>query len=110
MAESLITVEVVFARPDEQALEQLHVPADATVESVIRQSGLLKRFPEIDLSINKVGIFGKATTLTSPLSEGDRIEIYRPLIADPKEARKKRAAEGKVMKKGAREQVGESDD
>lgn len=104
MAEPQITVEVVYAKPDEQALEQLLVPAGSTVESIIRQSGLLERFPEIDLTGNKVGIFGKATTLTATPGEGDRIEIYRPLIADPKEARKKRAAEGKVMKKGARDQ------
>ena len=102
MAESQITVEVVFAKPEEQVLEQLVVASDATVETVIRQSGLLERFPEIDLSVNKVGVFGKAAKLTASLHDGDRVEIYRPLIADPKEARKKRAAEGKAMKKGAR--------
>jgi putative ubiquitin-RnfH superfamily antitoxin RatB of RatAB toxin-antitoxin module len=101
-----ITVEVVYARPDEQALEQFIVPADSTVEAVIHRSGLLERYPEIDLKTNKVGIFGKAAPLTSGLNDGDRIEIYRPLIADPKEARKKRAAEGKAMKKGARETSG----
>ena len=105
MADPQITVEVVFAKPGEQVLEQLHVPADATVESVIRGCGILERFPEIDLGTNKVGIFGKATKLTAGLQEGDRIEIYRPLIADPKEARKKRAAEGKAMKKGARDKA-----
>ena len=104
MTEPQITVEVVFAKPGEQVLERLHLPADATVETAIRQSGLLQRFPEIDLATNKVGIFGKATTLATTLTDGDRVEIYRPLIADPKEARKKRAAEGKVMKKGGREQ------
>ena len=104
MAEPQIPVEVVYAKADEQALEQLLVPAGSTVESIIRQSGLLERFPEIDLAENKVGIFGKAAALSATPGEGDRIEIYRPLIADPKEARKKRAAEGKVMKKGARDQ------
>ena len=102
MTEAQITVEVVFAKPGEQVLEQLVVASDATVETVIRQSGLLERFPEIDLSVNKVGVFGKAAKLTASLHDGDRIEIYRPLIADPKEARKKRAADGKTMKKGAR--------
>ena len=102
MAEAQIRVEVVYAKPGEQVLEQLQVPADQTIESVIRRSGLLERFPEIDLATNKVGIFGKAAALTGKLNDGDRIEIYRPLIADPKEARKKRAAEGKSMKKGAR--------
>lgn len=101
MAEPKITVEVVFAKPDEQVLERLQVPADATIEAVIHESGLLARFPEIDLAVNKVGIFGKASALTASLNDGDRVEIYRPLIADPKAARKKRAAEGKAMKKGA---------
>ena len=108
MAEAQIQVEIVYARPDEQVLEQLKVSADATVESVIHQSGFLERFPEIDLGSNKVGVFGKATPLSAKLTEGDRIEIYRPLIADPKEARKKRAAQGKAMKKGAREQSANS--
>ncbi|MCB1922515.1 MAG: RnfH family protein [Gammaproteobacteria bacterium] len=103
MVDPQITVEVAYARPGEQVLEQLRVSATSTVESVIAQSGILDRFPEIDLKVNKVGVFGKATALSASLSEGDRIEIYRPLIADPKEARKKRAAEGKQMKKGARE-------
>ena len=106
MTESRITVEVVYARPGEQVLERLTVDAGDTVESVIRQSGLLERFPEIDLQANKVGVFGKAVALSAALHGGDRIEIYRPLIADPKEARKKRAAEGKTMKKGARAQGG----
>jgi putative ubiquitin-RnfH superfamily antitoxin RatB of RatAB toxin-antitoxin module len=104
VSEPLITVEVVFATPSEQVLEQLHVPADATVEAVIQRSGLLERFPEIDLAVNKVGVFGKAAALSATLNDGDRVEIYRPLIADPKEARKKRAAEGKGMRKGVREQ------
>lgn len=103
MSDAPITVEVVYARPGEQALERLTVAADSTVDAVIRQSGVLERFPEIDLAANKVGIFGKTTSLTAGLQDGDRVEIYRPLIADPKEARKKRAAEGKTMKKGARD-------
>ena len=103
MSEGRITVEVVFARPGEQCLERLQVDAGDTLESVIQQSGILESFPEIDLQTNKVGIFGKAAPLSTRLHDGDRIEIYRALIADPKEARKKRAAEGKSMKKGARE-------
>ncbi len=103
VADAQIVIELVYAKPDEQVLEPLAVPADATIESAIRQSGLLERFPEIDLAVNKVGVFGKAAALGAGLNAGDRIEIYRPLIADPKEARKKRAAKGKTMKKGARE-------
>ncbi len=79
----------------------LDVPADASIADVIAQSGLLEQFPEIDLGKNKVGVFGKLAKLTDTLYAGDRVEIYRPLIADPKEVRKKRAAQGKVMKKGA---------
>lgn len=79
----------------------LDVPADASIADVIAQSGLLEQFPEIDLGRNKVGVFGKLGKLTDTLYAGDRVEIYRPLIADPKEVRKKRAAQGKVMKKGA---------
>ena len=71
------------------------------MEEVINESGILTHFPQIDLSKNKVGIFGKITKLTNTVRAQDRIEIYRPLIADPKEARKKRAAEGKQLKNRA---------
>jgi hypothetical protein len=97
-----IRVEVAYAKLREQVLLELHVAAGTTAQQAIEQSGILQRFPEIDLKENKVGIFGKATKLDAPLQEGDRVEIYRPLIADPKEQRKKRAASGKEMKKGAR--------
>jgi putative ubiquitin-RnfH superfamily antitoxin RatB of RatAB toxin-antitoxin module len=96
-----IDVEVAFALPDQQTIVALTVPVDATVQEVIRLSGLLEHHPEIDLARNKVGVFGKLGKLTDTLHPGDRVEIYRPLIADPKEVRKKRAAQGKAMKKGA---------
>jgi putative ubiquitin-RnfH superfamily antitoxin RatB of RatAB toxin-antitoxin module len=64
---------------------------------------LLQKHPEIDLARNKIGIFGKLSKADAVLRDQDRVEIYRPLIADPKEVRKQRAAEGKVMKKGAGE-------
>jgi hypothetical protein len=92
--------EVAYGRMDEQALLTVESATPLSVEQAIENSGILQRFPEIDLAGFKVGIFGKATRLDTLLSEGDRVEIYRPLIADPKEARKKRAAEGKVMRKG----------
>jgi putative ubiquitin-RnfH superfamily antitoxin RatB of RatAB toxin-antitoxin module len=101
-----IPVEVAYALPDRQVILTLDVAADASIEAVIRASGILKQFPEIDLATNKVGVFGKLGKLTDTLHPGDRVEIYRPLIADPKEIRKKRAAEGKVMKKGAAELSG----
>ena len=102
MAEEMV-VEVAYGRIDEQVILAVKAEAGLTVEQAIERSGVLERFPEIDLKSNKVGVFGKLTKLDAPLNPGDRVEIYRPLIADPKEARKKRAAEGKVMKKGAGE-------
>jgi putative ubiquitin-RnfH superfamily antitoxin RatB of RatAB toxin-antitoxin module len=96
-----IPVEVAYALPDRQVILALDVAADATVAAVIAQSGILEEFPEIDLENNKVGVFGKLGKLTDTLHAGDRVEIYRPLIADPKEVRKQRAASGKAMKKGA---------
>ncbi len=85
-------IEIAYAKPQEQVILNLDVAAETTVEKAIRQSGLLQRFPEIDLEKNKVGIFGKVCKLEQTLREGDRIEVYRPLIADPKEARRSRAA------------------
>jgi uncharacterized protein len=92
--------EVAYGRMDEQALLMVEADSPLTVQQAIERSGIQQRFPEIDLAAYKVGVFGKATKLDTLLAEGDRVEIYRPLIADPKEARKKRAAEGKVMRKG----------
>ncbi len=78
----------------------LDLPAGSTVQQAIDASGLRQKYPEIDLAKNKVGVFGKLTRPDAPLRDRDRVEIYRPLIADPKEVRKKRADEGKAMKKG----------
>ncbi len=94
-----IDVEVAYACPDEQVIIPVAVDADATVEDAICHSGILHSFPDISLEVNKVGIFGKLAKLDAGLKQGDRIEIYRPLIADPKEVRRKRAAEGKATKK-----------
>lgn len=101
--QTLIHVEVVYALPQVQMLVPVTLPEGATVEEAIRKSGLLEKFPEIDLGHNKVGIWSKAAELTAELREKDRVEIYRPLFADPKEVRRKRAEEGKVMKKGGGE-------
>ena len=95
-----IQIEVAYARPDQQLLLPLRVAAGSTVAQVIEVSGVLEKFPEIDLAQNKVGIFGKLTKLDTVVRERDRIEIYRALIADPKEVRRQRAEEGKAMKKG----------
>ncbi len=96
-----LRVEVAYARPDQQTLLTLQVSRGATVQEAIEQSGILQSYPEIDLNSNKVGVFGKLAKLDAALREGDRVEIYRPLIADPKEVRKLRAAQGKRTKKGA---------
>ena len=99
--ENELFVEVAYARPESQVIIPLYVEEGTTIEQAIQQSGVLDSFPEIDLSVNKVGIFGKLSKLEQVLREKDRVEIYRKLIADPKEVRKKRAAEGKKMKKGS---------
>lgn len=98
-----IQVEVAYALPDRQLILPIKVSEGATVEEAIKRSGMLERFPEIQLAQSKVGIFSKLAKLDSVLRDKDRVEIYRPLIADPKEVRRKRAEEGKVMKKGGGE-------
>ena len=87
-----ILVEVAYALPEEQVIISIKVPSKFDVKQAIEKSGIQKKFPSIDLSKNKVGIFGKKTTLDHTLNDRDRIEIYRPLILDPKEMRRKRAA------------------
>lgn len=93
-------IEVVYALPDAQTLLRLDVPEGTTAAQAVELSGIREKHPEIDLEKNKLGVFGKLVKSDSPLREKDRVEIYRPLIADPKEIRKKRAEEGKAMKKG----------
>ncbi|MDA8256342.1 MAG: RnfH family protein [Betaproteobacteria bacterium] len=102
MAET-IHVEVVYARPERQEIASLNLPTGSTAGQAIEASGLLAKFPEIDLTRNKLGVYAKLAKPDTVLRDRDRVEIYRPLIADPKEVRKQRAAEGKVMKKGGGE-------
>ncbi len=99
MADS-IAVEVIYALPERQELVLLHLPMGSTLRQAVEASGLLQKFPEIDLARNKVGTFGKLGKPDMLLRDRDRVEIYRPLLADPKEVRRQRAAEGKTMKKG----------
>ena len=96
-----ITVEVVYALQDRQELVALKLPAGATAREAVERSGLPEKFPEIDLEKSKVGVYGKVVPLDTVVKNGDRVEIYRALIGDPKEIRKLRAAEGKKMKRGA---------
>jgi hypothetical protein len=91
-------VEVAYALPDKQSLVSLEVEKGTTLKEAIEASGILDSFEQIDLNKDRVGIFSKFATLDTVLREKDRVEIYRPLIADPKTVRKKRAAEGKAMR------------
>jgi len=93
-----IKVEVAYAKPDRQVILALEAESGVTVGDAIERSGIFDAFPEIDRDDPSVGVFGKAARLDTVLRDGDRVEIYRPLIADPKEARRKRAAEGKALK------------
>jgi putative ubiquitin-RnfH superfamily antitoxin RatB of RatAB toxin-antitoxin module len=92
----VIHVEVVYALPNEQRVFTQLVSEDLTVEEIIIQSGILDLYPEIDLKKNKVGVFSRNVKLDSTVRDKDRIEIYRPLLADPKEIRRKRAEQAKA--------------
>ena len=98
-----INIEVVYALPHEQVLLQLQMPQHTTVAEAITLSGIMEKHPDIDLDRNKLGIYGKLTRADAVLRDKDRIEVYRPLLADPKEVRRKRAEAGKAMKKGGGE-------
>ncbi|CAM3595545.1 Persistence and stress-resistance antitoxin PasI [Vibrio aerogenes CECT 7868] len=95
-APGMIHVEVVYALPHKQWVIALVVDQTTTVEEIIRQSGILAACPEIDLGKNKVGVFSRNVKLDATVRDQDRIEIYRPLIADPKEIRRKRAEQAKA--------------
>ena len=91
-------VEVAYALSNKQSLISLDVEEGTTIKEAIEASGVLDTYNQIDLTKDKVGIFSKFATLETVLREKDRIEIYRPLIADPKKVRKERAAKGKAMR------------
>lgn len=93
-----IGVEIVYALPQQQTLLNFDVPLGTTIEQGIELSGIKDAHLELDVLAMKVGIFGKIAPRDQVLREKDRIELYRPLFADPKEIRKQRAAEGKAMK------------
>jgi putative ubiquitin-RnfH superfamily antitoxin RatB of RatAB toxin-antitoxin module len=84
-----MNIGVCYADSERQLWLRMEVPDGSSVEQAIQRSGILKRFPEIDLSVQKVGIFGRLVKLDAPIKEGDRIEIYRPIIADPKTVRRR---------------------
>ena len=93
-----IGIEIVYALPDKQTLLNADVPLGTTLEQGIALSGINDIHPELDISSMQVGIFSKIAPRDQVLREKDRIELYRPLFADPKEIRKQRAAAGKAMK------------
>lgn len=89
--EAVIVVEVVYALPNEQVLLAIEVAPNTTAREAVERSGIRRRFPAIDPERDRIGIFGRPVQWDTVLKEGDRVEIYRPLIADPKEARRRRA-------------------
>lgn len=101
---STIKVEVAYALPEKQAILEVEVAEGTTVLEAARLSGITGKFEGVDLDNAKFGIFGKVSAPTQVLRAGDRVEIYRPLIADPKEVRKARAA--RVKERKAREKAG----
>jgi putative ubiquitin-RnfH superfamily antitoxin RatB of RatAB toxin-antitoxin module len=92
MADPLIDIEVAYATPEQQVILALKMPEGTTVEQVINASGLFNHFPDVNWIDMKAGIFGTVCKLDQPVRQGDRVEIYRPLLHDPKEARRQRAA------------------
>ena len=96
--QDMISVEVAYALPDKQAIIPVEVPAGTTALEAARLSGVTEKFEGVDLENAKLGIFGKVVSPSQALNVGDRVEIYRPLIADPKEVRKARAARAKEMR------------
>jgi uncharacterized protein len=90
MAADLISVEVAYATPERQLLTPVSLAANSSIEQAIEESGVLREFPEIDLSKQKVGIFGQVCSLDKILSSEDRVEIYRPLKQNPMDARRVR--------------------
>ena len=93
-------VEVAYALEKKQTLLELEVSEGTTLKQAVELSGIIDTYPQIDLIKDKTGIFGKIAKLDTILREKDRVEIYRPLIADPKQVRKERAAKGKAMRSG----------
>ncbi|MDX9707174.1 MAG: RnfH family protein [Azospira sp.] len=99
-------IEVIYALPHAAERVEIELPEGSTVLQAVEASGILAKHPEIDPGKTRYGIYAKPAKADTVLRELDRVEIYRPLIADPKEVRRQRAAEGKAMKKGAGDEAG----
>ena len=95
----MLQIEVAYASLTNQCIIKLEMEAESTIEMAIKRSGMLMKFPGIDLAKQKIGVFSKPRKLTDKVHDGDRIEIYRPLIIEPKEARRIKARS--VRKKSA---------
>lgn len=93
---SYLNIEVVYALPQRQTLVALQVAAGCTAQQAVWQSGILVQYPELDVKLLKLGIFSRPVAADTQLREHDRVEIYRPLLADPKQARRRRAADVKA--------------
>ena len=93
-------IEIAYATPEKQLILEREVDLSTSVRDAVRASGIEQHFPEINLEDCDLGVFGKSVADDFKLSDGDRIEIYRPLIADPKEVRRQRAAKGLKTGKG----------
>ena len=102
-----IEVEVAYARPERQLILTVEVPVGTTAIEAARLSGIEEQFPDIELGKNRMGVFGKLCKPDRVLIAGDRVEVYRPLLADPRAARRELAAAGKSMGKGGRDGAGE---
>lgn len=110
MDESLLTLEVVYGLPERQKIIVVQVAPGTTVEQAIMQSGIMQHFGDIDLQKNAVGIWNKTCKLSDQPRNGDRIEIYRPLVADPKEIRRRRAEKAKLEGRADKVTGGRPDD
>lgn len=95
MSSKVINIEVAYALPTKQTIVDVALKEGTTVQQAIEASNILEQFPDIDLKATKVGVWSRVVKLNDTLIDGDRIEIYRPLIADPKEIRKRRAEKAK---------------
>ena len=100
--ENTITVEVAYALPHNQILLAVELPVGATALEAAQRSGIASKFEDVDLDNATFGIFGQIVASKQVLRDGDRVEIYRPLIADPKEVRKARAARTKARRQGGK--------
>ncbi|AJZ60253.1 rnfH Ubiquitin family protein [Paraburkholderia fungorum] len=85
-----MSIEVCYALANEQTLIAVDLPEGATLQQALDASGILQRYPQIDLGTQKVGVFGKLKPLDTVLADQDRVEIYRPLLVDPKLSRQRR--------------------